>query len=148
MNIILKQDVEKVGQAGEIVEVKDGYARNYLIPQGLAVFASDSQIRHYEEIKQQAERRAELTVENAKEMAETLEVTPVTIPVQTGEGDKIHGTITNQDVADALAERGIEIDKRKISVDQDVKSLGEYTATVDLLGEINPKVKVWVVKGD
>ena len=148
MNIILKQDVEKVGQAGEIVEVKDGYARNYLIPQGLAVFASDSQIRHYEEIKQQAERRAELTVENAKEMAETLEVTPVTIPVQTGEGDKIHGTITNQDVADALAERGIEIDKRKISVDQDVKSLGEYTATVDLLGDINPKVKVWVVKGD
>jgi len=148
MNIILKQDVEKVGQAGEIVEVKDGYARNYLIPQGLAVFASESQIRHYEEIKQQAERRAELTVENAKELAETLEVTPVTIPVQTGEGDKIHGTITNQDVADALEERGIEIDKRKISVDQDVKSLGEYTATVDLLGDISPKVKVWVVKGD
>lgn len=148
MKIILKEDVKKVGQAGEIVDVKPGHARNYLIPQGMAVFASDGQLKHYEEIKKQAARRAELTVENAKELADKLEKTPVTIPIQTGEDDRIHGTITNQDIADALADREIDIDRRKISLDQDVKSLGEYTATVDLLGDLKPKVKVWVVKAD
>jgi len=73
MKIILKEDVNKVGQAGEIVDVKPGYARNYLIPQGMAVFASDGQLKHYREIKKQAARRAELTVENAKELADQLE---------------------------------------------------------------------------
>jgi len=148
MKIILKEDVNKVGQAGEIVDVKPGYARNFLIPQGMAVFASDGQLKHYQEIKKQAARRAELTVENAKELADQLEKTPVTIPIQTGEDDRIHGTITNQDIADALADREINIDRRKITLDQDVKSLGEYTATVDLLGDFKPKVKVWVVKAD
>jgi len=148
MKIILKEDVNKVGQAGEIVDVKPGYARKYLIPQGMAVFASDRQLKHYREIKKQAARRAELTVENAKELADQLEKTPVTIPIQTGEDDRIHGTITNQDIADALADREINIDRRKITLDQDVKSLGEYTATVDLLGDLKPKVKVWVVKAD
>jgi len=148
MKIILKEDVNKVGQAGEIVDVKPGYARNFLIPQGMAVFASDGQLKHYQEIKKQAARRAELTVENAKELADQLEKTPVTIPIQTGEDDRIHGTITNQDIADALADREINIDRRKITLDQDVKSLGEYPATVDLLGDFKPKVKVWVVKAD
>jgi len=148
MKIILKESINKVGKAGEVVDVKNGYARNYLIPQGKAVHASESQLRHFEEIKKQAERRAELTVEKAKELADKLEVTPVTIPVQTGEEDRIHGTVTNQNIADALAERDIEVDRRKITLDEDVKALGEYTATVDLLGDLKPKVKVWVVKAD
>lgn len=146
MKLILREDVEKLGDAGEIVEVKPGYGRNYLIPQGKAEIATPGALKQLELIKEKAERRAELTVEAAQELAERLETTSVTIPVTVGEDEKIHGTITNQDVADALAERDIEIDRRKISLDQDVKTLGEYTATINLLSEIKPQIKVWVVK--
>ncbi len=146
MKLILKEDVEKLGDAGEVVEVKPGYGRNYLIPQGKAEIATPGALKQLQLIKEKAERRAELTVEKAQEMAERLETTSVTIPVTVGEDEKIHGSVTNQDVADALAERDIEIDKRKISLDQDIKTLGEYTATINLISEIKTQIKVWVVK--
>ncbi|MDX1638247.1 MAG: 50S ribosomal protein L9 [Balneolaceae bacterium] len=146
MKLILKEDVEKLGDAGEVVEVKPGYGRNYLIPQGKAEIATPGALKQLELIKEKAERRAELTIEKAQKLAERLETTSVTIPVTVGEDEKIHGSVTNQDVADALAERDIEIDKRKISLDQDIKTLGEYTATVNLISEIKPQIKVWVVK--
>lgn len=148
MKLILKDDVEKLGSAGELVDVKDGYGRNYLIPQGKAVMATPGAVKQYEHLKREAELRADLTVEKAKELAKTLEATSVTIGVTVGEDEKIHGTVTNIQVADALEERDIIIDRRKISLDQDIKTLGEYTATVDLLGELKPQVKVWVVKED
>lgn len=148
MKVILKEDVEKLGTAGELVDVKPGYGRNYLIPQAKAALATDGAIRHYEKMKRQAELRAELTVDAAKELAQKLEATSVTIPVTVGEDDKIHGTVTNIQVAQALEERDIIIDRRKITIDEDIKSLGEYTATVDVLGDLKPKVKVWVVKQD
>lgn len=146
MKLILKEDVEKLGDAGEIVDVKPGYGRNYLIPQGRAEIASPGALKQLELIREKAERRAEFTVDAAKELAERLETTSVTISVTAGEDEKIHGTITNQDIADALAEREIEIDRRKILLDQDVKTLGEFTATINLLGDIKPQIKVWVVK--
>lgn len=146
MQLILKEDVDKLGDAGDVVDVKPGYGRNYLIPQGKAVIASPGQLKQLEQMKEKAERRAELTVEKAQQLAERLETTSVTIPVTVGEDEKIHGSVTNQDVADALQERDIEIDKRKISLDQDISTLGEYTATVDLLGELKSQIKVWVVK--
>ena len=148
MKLILKEDVEKLGTAGELVDVKDGYGRNYLIPQGKATLATPGAIRQYEHLKRQAALRADLSVEAAKELAEQLETTSVTIPVTVGEDDKIHGTVTNIQVAEALEEREIVIDRRKISLDQDIKALGEYTATVEVLGDLKPKVKVWVVKED
>lgn len=148
MKLILREDVEKLGSAGEVVDVKDGYGRNYLIPYGKARIATEGALKEIEERKRQAERKAEMTVENAKELANDLESMSITIPVKTGEEGKIFGTVTNQDIADALEERGINIDRRKISIDQDVNELGEYTATVDLLGEIKPTIKIWVVKGD
>ncbi len=146
MKLILREDVNKLGSAGDIVEVKAGYGRNYLIPQGKAMMATDGALKQVEVMKEKAERRAELTVERAQEMAERLETTSVTIPVAVGEDERIHGSVTNQDVADALAERDIDIDKRKITIDQDIKTLGEYTATVDLISEIKAQIKVWVVK--
>ncbi len=146
MKLILKEDVEKLGTAGDMVDVKDGYGRNYLIPQGKAVMATPGAIKQFEHLKREAELRADLTVEKAKELAKTLEATSVTIGVTVGEDDKIHGTVTNIQVAEALEERDIIIDRRKISLDQDIKTLGEYTATVDLIGELKPQVKVWVVK--
>jgi large subunit ribosomal protein L9 len=148
MKLILKEDVEKLGSAGDLVEVKPGYGRNYLIPQGKAVMATPGAIKEYEALQREAELRAELTVEKAKELAQKLEATSVTIPVSVGEDDKIHGTVTNIDVANALEERDILIDRRKISIDQDIKTLGEYTATVDLLGDLNPQIKIWVVKDE
>ncbi|MFU8811775.1 MAG: 50S ribosomal protein L9 [Balneolaceae bacterium] len=148
MKLILKEDVEKLGQAGELVDVKDGYGRNFLIPQAKAVYATPGAIRQHEHLKKQAELRAELTVDKAKELAQQLENTSITIPVTVGEDDKIFGTITNIQVAEALEERDIIVDRRDISLDQDVKTLGEYTATVNLLGDLKPKVKIWVVKED
>lgn len=146
MKLILKEDVEKLGDAGEVVEVKPGYGRNYLIPQGKAEIATPGALKQLQLIKEKAERRAELTIEKAQEMADRLETTSVTIPVTVGEDEKIHGSVTTQDIADALAERDIEIDKRKISLDQDIKTLGEYTATINLISEIKTQIKVWVVK--
>ena len=148
MKLILKEDVDKLGSTGDLVEVKPGYGRNYLIPQGKAVMATPGAIKEYEALQREAELRAELTVEKAKELAEQLETTSVTIPASVGEDDKIHGTVTNIDVANALEERDILIDRRKISIDQDIKTLGEYTATIDLLGDLNPQIKIWVVKED
>lgn len=148
MKVILREDVEKLGQAGELVDVKDGYGRNYLIPQAKAVLATKSTIAEMELRMRQAAARAELTVQEAKDLAKLLEVTSVTISVTTGEDDKIHGTVTNVQIADALAEREILVDRRNISIDEDVKTLGEYTATVSLVGDLNPKVKFWVVKAE
>ncbi|MFN1834390.1 50S ribosomal protein L9 [Balneola sp. MJW-20] len=148
MKLILKEDVEKLGQAGELVDVKDGYGRNYLIPQAKAVLATKGAIEELERMKRQAALKAELTVKEAKELAKVLEATSLTISVTTGEDDKIHGTVTNAQIAEALEEREILVEKRNISLDQDVKALGEYTATVNLVGDLNPQVKFWVVKAD
>jgi large subunit ribosomal protein L9 len=148
MKLILKEDVDKLGSAGDLVDVKPGFGRNFLIPQGKAVLATSGAIRQFEHLKKEAALRAELSVEAAKELAQQLENTSVTIPVTVGEDDKIHGTVTNIQVAEALEERDILIDRRKVSLDQDIKSLGEYTATVEVLGDLKPQVKVWVVKED
>lgn len=146
MKVILQEDVNKLGDAGDIVDVKPGYGRNYLIPQRKAVMATKGALKQLEMMREKAERRAELTVERAQEMAERLERTSVTIPVAVGKDERIHGSVTTQDIAEALAERDIEIDRKKITIDQDISTLGEYTATVDLISELKPQIKVWVVK--
>ncbi|MEX0720412.1 MAG: 50S ribosomal protein L9 [Balneolaceae bacterium] len=148
MKVILREDVEKLGSAGDLVNVKDGFGRNYLIPQAKAVMATKGAVEELERLKKQAALKADFTVKEAKQLAKLLEVTSVTIPVTTGEEDKIHGTVTNAQIAEALEEREILVDKRNITLDQDVKTLGEYTATVNLLGDLNPKVKFWVVKAE
>lgn len=148
MKIILREDVEKLGQSGEVVDVKDGYGRNYLIPQGKAVMATKGAIQELERLKKEAARQAELTVNEAKKLAKQLEVTSLTISVTTGDEDKIHGTVTNADIAKALEERDILVEKKDITLDQEVKGLGEYTATVSLVGDLKPQVKFWVVKDE
>ena len=146
MKLILREDVNKLGESGDIVEVKAGYGRNYLIPQGKAMMATEGALKQVERMREKAAQRAELTVKNAQDMAERLETLSVTIPVAVGEDDRIHGSVTTQDIADALEERDINIDKRKITLDQDISTLGEYTATISLISEIKAQIKVWVVK--
>ncbi len=148
MKVILRADIEKLGQAGELVDVKDGYGRNYLIPQAKAVMATKGAIAELELRMAQAAERAKLTVKEAKDLAKVLEATSITISVTTGEDDKIHGTVTNVQLAEALAEREIIVDRRNISLNEDVKALGEYTATISLVGDLKPTIKFWVVKAD
>jgi large subunit ribosomal protein L9 len=148
MKVILTQDVEKLGESGELVTVKDGYGRNFLIPQGKAVLATKGTIAELELMQKRAAKKAELNVKEAKELAQKIESNPVTIAVTTGEDDKIHGTVTNVQIAEALEDRGIQVDRRTITIDTDVKVLGEYTATVHLVGELKPQLKFWVVKAD
>lgn len=148
MKLILKEDVEKLGEAGELVTVKDGYGRNYLIPQGYAVMATDGAIRAYEEEQRQRSRKIEATIQNAQKLADQLEKVSVTITVTAGEDGKIFGTVTTQQLADAVNEKGFDIDRKKITIDSDVKNLGEYTATVNILKDINATLKFWVVKAD
>ena len=148
MKVILTQDVEKLGHSGELVIVKDGYGRNFLIPSGMAVLATKSSIAELELMQKRAAKKAELNVKEAKKMAKKIESSNLTIAVITGEDDKIHGTVTNIQIADALTEKGIDIDRRSITVDTDVKTLGEYTATIQLLGDLKPQLKFWVVKAD
>lgn len=146
MKILLRQDFEGLGKSGDVVKVKDGYARNYLIPKGIAYLATEANQRRFEnDIKQQTWR---LTREKkkAEDMAKKLENVSCTITVQVGEEDKMFGSVTAQNIADILASQGFEIDKRKIQLDEPIKSLGIYSVPLKLHSEVDATVKVWVVK--
>ena len=148
MKLILKEAVEKLGESGDVVTVKDGYGRNYLIPQGKAVVATTGAIHTIEERQRQLQKRFELDQKAAEELAKKIKETSITIPVTSGEEGKIHGTITTMQIAKALSEKGIEVDRRKITLNEDVKALGEYTAEVQLESEITAELKIWVVKDE
>ncbi len=146
MQVILKEDVEKLGLAGEVVDVKDGYGRNYLIPTGKAVLATSSARKAVDrQMKKVLDQRL-ADLDKSKELAEELKGTNVTIAVKAGEEGKIFGTVTNVQIAEALKEKGFEIDRRKIQIDEDVKQLGEYTATINLHEEVKASLTFWVVK--
>jgi len=146
MEIILRQDYERLGKTGEIVKVKDGYARNYLIPKGIAYVASEASKKRLASELQAQTWRLQRDQKKAQELAEKLKNVSCTIAVQVGEEDKLFGSVTSQNIADALAEQGYKIDKRKIILDEPIKSLGIYSVPVKLHPEIESSVKVWVVK--
>lgn len=148
MKLILNENVEKLGQKGELVDVKDGYGRNYLIPNGKAVFATPGAVRDFQERERQAKLKEQQNEEVAKELAAELEETTLTIPVKAGEEGKLHGTVTNTQIAEALEEKDIVVDKRNIELNADVNALGEYTATVSISAKYKPEVKIWVVKAE
>ncbi len=145
MKLVLKQTVENLGEAGDVVTVKDGFGRNYLIPKGLALIANTGNLKMASERKKYATVRLSETLKNAKELAEKLNTTSITISVNANEDGKIFGTVTNANVAEALLEKGIEVDRRKISI-ENVKTLGEHAATIALVSDVKATVKVWVVK--
>jgi large subunit ribosomal protein L9 len=147
MKLVLINEVENLGSAGDLVTVKDGYGRNFLIPNGKAVVATKGAIKSVEENNKQAFKKREALLEESKSTAEKLASTSVTISVNAGEEGKIFGTVTTQQVTDALKEKGFDIDRRKVTIEE-VKSLGEYTAVVSIHGDIKADVKVWVVKSE
>jgi large subunit ribosomal protein L9 len=144
MKVILTQDVDNLGQQGEIVTVKDGYGRNYLIPKGLALVATDSVVRHQKELRKQAAHKILKQKEDAEALRALIEKEEVVVTARVGEESRIFGTITPQQIAARLAERGLEIDRRKIEIDEDIKTLGVYTGSVKLHHDVTARVKVRV----
>jgi large subunit ribosomal protein L9 len=146
MKVILRQNTEGLGQIGELVDVKDGYARNFLIPRKLAYVALKGNIKALEEEKKTLSKKREQELAAAETLAAELEKVSVTIPVQVGEEDRIFGSVTTQMISDALKEKGNEIDKRKIEIDEPIKALGIYSVSIKLHPSVNAKIKVWVVR--
>ncbi|RKY95678.1 MAG: 50S ribosomal protein L9 [Ignavibacteriae bacterium] len=146
MRIILLKDFENLGKSGEQVDVKDGYARNYLFPQNIALKANKTNLKRFEEQKQLLETRKNKTLKKSNELAEKLKSLSLTIPVKVGEEDKVFGSVTAQNIADQLVEKGYEIDKRQILLEEPIKALGIFDIPVKLHPKIETTVKLWVIK--
>lgn len=146
MKIILTQDFGKLGKKGDIVEVKDGYARNYLIPQGIAKQATPQAIKEIELRKKIEQEKQRKQIEKLKKLSEELSGLSLTVTVKTGEEEKLYGAVTNIDIAKALRNEGYEIDKSAILLEEPIKELGVYQIPIRLHPDIIAKVKVWVVK--
>lgn len=147
MDIILKTDIAGLGYKNDTVSVKPGYGRNYLIPQGYAVMATESNKKIVAENIRQAAHKAEKIKNDALALAEAIGDITLSIPAKAGESGKIFGRVTNTQVAEALREKGFDIDRKKITVD-DVKTLGSYEASLDLHKDVKHKVKFEVVSAE
>jgi large subunit ribosomal protein L9 len=146
MEVILTKDVDKIGKAGSVVKVKEGFARNFLIPNSLAVPVTEANIKKLEQDKQKKDLELEKKKRECTDLATRLSSIPLTIQALTHEEDKLYATITAKDIAETLKEEGIDIDKNLIILDEPIKSLGIYEIPVKLHPEVQAKVKVWIVK--
>jgi large subunit ribosomal protein L9 len=146
MKVILRKNFDQLGKVGDTVSVKDGYARNYLIPRQIAYQATKGNIISLEEEKKQIQKKEAKELDAAQTLATNIEKVSVTIPVTVGEEDKIFGTVTSQMIADSLKEKGFDIDKRKIEITEPIKSLGIYSVTVKIHPTVTATVKTWVVR--
>jgi large subunit ribosomal protein L9 len=146
MRVILRQDFETLGEAGKILTVKDGYARNFLIPRGIAFEATESNqhLLAQDQLRVTAKKNREQ--KQAEALKTKLDGVSVTAAVPVGEEDRVFGSVTTQDIADMLAAKGFEIDKRKIQLDEPIKALGFYEVPVKLHSDVQAVIKVWVVK--
>ncbi len=144
MKIILLQDVEGLGKRGEIVNVKDGYARNYLIPKGFAEEATESVLKEFEEMEKLRKRREEKRKKKAEEIKEKIEKLSITFYLKGKE--KIYGAVTSHDVVEELNKRGIEIEKGSVKITKPLKEPGFYEIPLKLHPELEVNLKVWIVK--
>ena len=141
MKIILKKEFASLGEAGDVVEVKAGYAQNYLIPQGFATVATPSALKQLEETKRQRAHKEAKLVSDAEALAAKIEATPVKVTVKVSESGKIFGSVTNAQVEEALKAVGIEVDKKNITIPDDIKAVGEYEGTVKCYKAVKAVVK-------
>ena len=146
MRIILYQDVDKLGKSSDIVEVKSGYARNYLIPRGFALEATPSNIKRLEEETHQKELKKNRDLKKSKKLAEKLKKLSITIPMQVGEDDRVFGSVTSQEIAEQLVAKGYDVDKKQIHLEEPIKALGIYDIPIKLHSEASASVKLWVIK--
>jgi large subunit ribosomal protein L9 len=145
MQVLLLKDVQALGEAGEVKRVTDGYARNFLIPRGLAVAATDAAIKQAEQHRQAISRQQIKVLTEAQAFAQILDGVTVSFQARAGEGDRLYGSITNAHIADALTEKvGREVDKRKIDLEEPLKELGTHAVTIRLAPEAEAKIIVIV----
>ena len=143
MKIILKRSIEKIGQVGDVVEVSDGFARNFLIPQGKAISFTVGNFKQIEYLKKQETEQREGELKEVKEFAEKINNISLEIKVKAGEEGKLFGSVTSKDIVETLLkEHGIELDKRKINLKESLKKLGVHTVPVNLYKDITPQIKV------
>lgn len=149
MQVILREPLEKLGTVGDVVDVKPGYARNYLIPRGLAYEATGGNLRQIEREREAREMEEAALLSDARRRAKDIDGLSLTFHARAGQEGKLFGSITNADVAERLAsEHGIEVDRRQIEMDEPLKSLGVFAVLIRLHGEVKPEVRVWVVQED
>ena len=146
MEVILRNDYPQLGKPMDVVTVKDGYARNFLIPRGIAVPATEGNRTAVREAQRMAERREEKRAREARKLAKEIEKVPCTIPVKVGEEDRIFGSVGTQEIATYLRNENFDIDKKSIELDEPIKQLGVYTVAVRLTRDVTAKLKIWVVK--
>lgn len=146
VELILMENVESLGNIGDLVRVAPGYARNYLIPRKLAAKATPGAIRQLEARKVQLKIEYESQLNAARELAETINKSSVTIPVQAGDDEKLYGSVTAKQIGDALAEMNIDLDRRKIALAEPIRQLGVYSVEINLHQEVTATLKVWVVR--
>jgi large subunit ribosomal protein L9 len=146
MEVILREDVEKLGSRGQLVKVASGYARNFLLPKRLAVAATESNKKIVEQERQAHLRKESKLVADAAELGKLMANVSVTISQKAGENDQLFGSVTSKDIADALEKQGYTIDRRKIALDEPIKTLGEFKVTLRLHREVSTEITVKVVK--
>ncbi|MCC6754265.1 MAG: 50S ribosomal protein L9 [Saprospiraceae bacterium] len=145
MQIILLKDMDNLGEKHEVVKVKPGYGRNYLIPQGIALLANDSNLRRLAEMKRQEEARENKKVNEYRQLADQLKDVVLKIGAKVGATDKIFGSVTNIQIAHALKEQGYDVERKKIHLDEEIKTTGNFTATIDFHKDVQCKLNLEVV---
>jgi large subunit ribosomal protein L9 len=146
MEIILKSDLHGLGRRDEIVRVADGYARNFLIPKGLAVPATPPNLKALDEEKRRATAKAEKELRSAQMLADKIRATSLTFEMETSEDGKLFGSITKEDIVRAIEEKGIRIHKRQVDLDKPLKRLDVYNVKITLHPDVTSILKVWVIK--
>ncbi|HEY6750415.1 MAG TPA: 50S ribosomal protein L9 [Rubrobacteraceae bacterium] len=146
MQVILKQDVMKIGRRGDIVDVSRGYVRNFLVPRGLAEMATPTRLEEVRREMAEAEERNRRMAERAGEIAETLNKSVITIEARTGEDERLFGSVTAANIAEAIDRaRGVRVDRRRIRLEEPIRSLGTHQVPVQVHGDVEASVKVIVV---
>ena len=146
MKIILKEDIKKIGKMGQIVDVADGYARNYLVPKGLAVEANTKNIRSMEHAKKIIQEKSRKLKDSAQDLASRVSSMTLTIKAKAGEEEKLFGSVTTMDIVEALLNEGIEIDKKKISLEEPIKRLGSYSVQIKLHPDVSVPLNIQVIQ--
>jgi large subunit ribosomal protein L9 len=146
MQVILRDDMDNLGKSGEVVNVKPGYARNFLLPRGHAIKATESDVKRVEHEKRVIAARTAKLSKEAQAEADKLSQVSVSIARAVGEEDKLYGSVTTRDIAEALAEKGVKVDSKKIHLDEPLKALGMTEVQIKLGRGVNATIKVWVVK--
>ena len=146
MEVILRQAVENLGHPGDVVTVSNGYARNYLLPRGVAYQATEGNKKRISQEKARLEALEGQRRGAAEDIAKKLEEVSITFAARVGEEGKLFGSVTTGDIADQLAAQGFQIEKRQIDLHEPIKSLGVYRVPVKLHADVKPEIKVWVIK--